>query len=195
MFNFVPVQDIEPYYNWRGFYRSEEDERSPFYGTEHDEFHYTNHVYNYLIHPQWDDMGSETLYLKVLFVSYEQHVAIIELIGEWNDCLGNDIMFLKRDIVDVFIRHGINRFILVGENVLNFHAGDDSYYEEWFDDVDEGWICLINFREHVLREIRKYQLDFYLLFGGELDHVPWRTMHPLQLVQNIESLFQKRLGA
>jgi hypothetical protein len=25
--------------------------------------------------------------------------------------------------------------------------------------------------------------------------LPWRTMQPLQLVQKIESLFQKRLGA
>ena len=47
---------------------------------------------------------------------------------------------------------GINKYILIGENILNFHYSDDSYYEEWFDDNgDNGWIVLLNFREHVLK--------------------------------------------
>ena len=47
---------------------------------------------------------------------------------------------------------GIERFILIGENVLNFHASDDCYYEEWFDEVTDadGWIALLNFRQHVV---------------------------------------------
>jgi len=28
------------------------------------------------------------------------------------------------------------QFILIGENVLNFHSSDDCYYEEWFQDVE-----------------------------------------------------------
>ncbi len=46
-------------------------------------------------------MGSETLYLKILFVDYDERYAIIELIGEWNDAINNDIMLLKRDIVAI----------------------------------------------------------------------------------------------
>jgi hypothetical protein len=54
-------------------------------------------------------------------VDYDSAYAIIELIGEWNDAIENDIMILKRDIIDVLIDQGVNQFILIGENVLNFH--------------------------------------------------------------------------
>src|SRR5438270_1407444 len=126
------MHDIEPFYNWRHIYVSEEDERSPFYGRDYSEFEYSNTIYNYYIHPQWDDFGSQTLYMKVLFADYEQKYAIIEFIGEWNDAINNDIMFLKREIVENMMGFGINKFILIGENVMNFQASDDCYYEEWF---------------------------------------------------------------
>ena len=87
------MQDIEPFFNWRELYIASEDERSPFYEREYSEFVYTNTIYNFYIHPQWDEFGSNTLYMKVLFADYEQHFAVIEFIGEWNDCLHNDIMF------------------------------------------------------------------------------------------------------
>ncbi len=62
------------------------------------------------IHPQWDDFGSPTLYLKVLYTDYASWViAIIELLGEWNDCINNDIMYLKREVVDVLVENGINK--------------------------------------------------------------------------------------
>lgn len=48
--------------------------------------------------------GSETLYAKILYSDYIRHYALIELVGEWNDCIGNDIMFLKRDVVDHLIK-------------------------------------------------------------------------------------------
>ena len=60
------MQDIEPFYNWRELYTSGDDPASPFYGREHSEFEYSSTIYNYYIHPQWDDFGSETLYMKVL---------------------------------------------------------------------------------------------------------------------------------
>ena len=41
-------------------------------------------------------------------------------------------MFLKRNIIDELVGEGIDKFIMIGENVLNYHASDDSYYEEWF---------------------------------------------------------------
>ena len=71
------MQDIEPYYRWRDLYIASEDEQSPFYGREYSEFEYTNTIYNYYIHPQWDDFGSATLYMKVLFVDYDKGFAII----------------------------------------------------------------------------------------------------------------------
>jgi hypothetical protein len=188
------MQDLEPYYSWRGFYTAEEDNLSPFYGREYSEFYYTNKIYNYLIHPQWDDFGSETLYLKVLFADYNQGFAIIELLGEWNDAINNDIMFLKRDVAEEMMNHGINKFIIIGENVLNFHASDDCYYEEWFQDVEDGWIVGLNFRDHVLSEFSRANIDYYMGFGGELDHMAWRTYTPQQLFERVEAILSRRLN-
>ncbi len=188
------MQDIEPFYNWRELYISSEDVRSPFYEREYSEFEYTHTIYNYYIHPQWDYMGSPTLFIKIIYADYEAGFAITELIGEWNDAINNDIMILKRDIMDELIRHGINKFILIGENVLNFHASDDSYYEEWFDDIEEGWIVGVNFREHVLKEMSAANIDYYITFGGEFNDMDWRTHSPLQLLERIEKIMGRRLG-
>lgn len=189
------MQDIEPFYNWRELYVAAEDERSPFYAREYSEFVYSNTIYNYYIHPQWDDFGSNTLYMKILFADYERGFAVMEFIGEWNDCLNNDIMFLKRDIVEPMIAQGINKFILIGENVLNFHASDDCYYEEWFQDVGEGWITALNFREHVLKEFDKNNIDSYVGTGGELDTMNWRSFNPYQLLERVEHIMTRRLTA
>ena len=118
---------IEPFYNWRHLYIADDDEQSPFYGREYSEFEFTNTIYNYYIHPQWDHIGSETLYIKILFADYEEGFAFIELIGEWNDAINNDIMMLKRDIIDEMMYAGINKFVLIGENVLNFHYSTDIF--------------------------------------------------------------------
>jgi hypothetical protein len=189
------MHELEPFYNWQHLYIASEDEDSPFYGAEYSEFTFTNTVYNYYIHPQWDDMGSETLYLKILFVDYDEHYAIIELIGEWNDAINNDIMLLKRDIIDELAFHGINKYIIIGENVLNFHHSDDSYYEEWFDDVqDDGWIVFINFRDHVLKEFKQANLDYYFISDGELNDYEWRKFSPGQVFGNISKIISKRFG-
>ncbi|HET6227793.1 MAG TPA: hypothetical protein VFF27_16030 [Bacteroidia bacterium] len=188
------MQDIEPFYNWRHLYIASEDERSPFYEREYSEFEYTNSIYNYLIHPQWDDIDSPTLYLKILFVDYEQGYAIIELIGEWNDCINNDIMLLKRDIIEQLMLNGIKKFILIGENVLNYHASDDEYYQEWFEEVEDGWIAFMNFRKHVLDEFQRANIDYYIISGGQLDDIAWRTSTPQQLYEKVSQLVQKRIG-
>lgn len=185
---------IEPYYNWRHLYISSEDERSPFYGREYSEFEFTHAIYNYLIHPQWDDFGSATLFLKVLYADYDKHFCIIELLGEWNDVLYNDIGFLKRQLIDQLTEEGINRFLLIGENVLSFHAGDNDYYAEWFDDVEDGWIVGINFRQHVLEEFVSNRLDYFIAFGGGFNSFNWRSLQPLALYEKIESMVMKRLG-
>ncbi|MEL6923458.1 MAG: hypothetical protein AAFO94_05365, partial [Bacteroidota bacterium] len=155
------MHDIEPYFKWRDKYVAAQDSRSPFYGRVYDEFKFTQKIYNYFIHPQWDFFGSPTLYMKILYVDYEQGFAMMELIGEWNDCITNDVMYLKREIVDQLQQYHIYKFILFCDNVLNFHGSDDSYYEEWYDDIKEenGWICLINVLEHVEEEMKNTQLQ------------------------------------
>ncbi len=188
------MQDIEPYYNWRHLYIASEDAQSPFYERSYNEFEYDKQIYNFYIHPQWDDIGSETLFIKILFVNYDTGFAIIELLGEWNDCINNDIMLLKRDIVDLLIAEGINKYILIGENVLNFHASDDSYYEEWNEDIEDGWVAFLNFRKHVLTEFQRSNIDYYILLGGNINEVSWRTYEPNELFQKIDNLVMKRLG-
>lgn len=188
------MQDIEPYYRWRELYQAEHDRLSPFYDREYSEFEYTNKIYNYCIHPQWDEFGSNTLYSKILFADYEKKYAIIELFGEWNDAINNDVMWLKREVAEVLMASGINKFILIGENVLNFHSSDDSYYEEWFQDIEDGWIVALNFQEHVLEEFRHNNIDYYLNFGGDLDTFAWRKLSPLQVFSTIQQNISHRLG-
>lgn len=188
------MHSIEPFYQWRGYYIASEDPNSPFYNREYSEFEFTDTIYNFYIHPQWDNMGSKTLFLKILYVDYELGYTILEFIGEWNDAIENDIMVLKRDIVEPLMEQGINKFILVGENVLNFHYSDDCYYEEWFDEVEEGWIALINFHDHVLAEFERINIDQYFVMGGGLEDIEWRTYMPHQFYKKVEDLVQKRLN-
>jgi len=189
------MHNIEPYFNWRHYYMAEQDRHSPFYKRTYSEFYFTHSVYDYAIHPQWDEIGSETLYLKILYADYDLKFAIIEFIGEWNDAISNDIMFIKREVIDILIDQGINKFILVGENVLNFHHDGDDYYDEWFQDVEDGWIAAVNFQEHVLREFRDHNIDYYINFGGELDDLPWRTMEPVNVFNTVKGILDKRLAA
>jgi len=188
------MHEIEPYYKWRDDYIASEDEFSPFYATQYNEFEFDKQIYNYLLHPQWDSFGSNTLYMKVLFADYERSYAIIEFIGEWNDAINNDIMLLKREILELMIDNGINHFILIGENILNFHSSDDCYYEEWFQDVEDGWIAGINFREHVIEEFKRNNIDYYINFGGQLDEMNWRSLKPIQLFKLVEEQLTKRLS-
>lgn len=188
------MHDIEPYYSWRHMYIASEDEKSPFFGRDYSEFEFSNAVYDHWIHPQWDEFGSSTLYLKILYVNYGTHFCIIELIGEWNDTLHNDIMLLKRNIIEPLLENGINKFILIGENVLNFHASEDDYYQEWFDELEDGWIVGLNFRRHVMSEFKTARLDYYIAFGGKFDNFRWRSFDPNQLFQVIEIQIQRRLN-
>ena len=189
------MHDIEPYYKWREYYSAEDDKRSPFYGRQYDEFKFTKKIYNYFIHPQWDSFGSATLYAKSIFVDYDESYAIIELIGEWNDCLHNDIMFLKRDFVDTLIAHGVYKFILVCDNVLNFHGSDNSYYEEWWDDVkdDGGWICMVNTLDHVFQEMESSRIQYYCNFGETLNDVNWRKKSPKDAYNEIVSIIESNV--
>jgi len=190
------MHTIEPYYNWRGLYIASEDERSPFFDRVYSEFEYTDAIYNYCIHPQWDSIESTSLFIKILYCDYHDGYVIIELFGEWNDTLYNDIMTLKRDIIELLMQEGIYKFILIGENLLNFHASDDCYYEEWFDDVEDedGWIAFVNFRDHVMDEFESEGIDSYIVSGGDLEDVSWRTNTPKQFYDYIKSYVKLRLG-
>ena len=95
------MQNIEPYDNWQYLYTSEDDERSPFYGREYSEFEFSQTVYNYYIHPQWDEFGSSTLYIKVLMADYTSGYTIIEMLGEWNDAIYNDSDAMLNELEDV----------------------------------------------------------------------------------------------
>lgn len=171
---------------------SEEDERSPFYGRVYSEFEFSQTIYNYYIHPQWDEFDSRTLYLKVLMADYEEHYVVMELIGEWNDAIENDIMNLKREVVDKFFAEGITKFILVGENVLNFHSGDKDYYLEWFEEVtdENGWIVCLNMPEQTQHDFTKARLNRYVEL---MDLGNWRIYRPFHLFKKIDGEILKRL--
>jgi hypothetical protein len=188
------MHTIEPYYNWRGFYTAEEDINSPFYGREYSEFEYRDSIYDHYIHPQWDNFGSTTLFIKILYTDYETGYCIMELMGEWNDCLHNDIMILKRDIADLIMAKGINKFILIGENVLNFHSSDDCYYEEWHEDVNTGWIVLLNFRQHVMEDFIKAGINSYFVSSENLNDFNWRELNPEILFEMINKIANRRIG-
>ncbi len=184
---------IEPFFNWRFMYNAEEDKRSPFYQVVHSEFEFSNTVYNYYIHPQWEDFGSTTLYLKIIYVDYELNFAIIEMIGEWNDAIENDIMELKREVIDKLFSERITKYILITENILNFHSGDKDYYEEWYDNVSdqEGWIVALNMPEQSQYDFKKRKLQRYIEL---LDFPDWRTYKPYHLFKKIDAEQLQRLG-
>ena len=186
------MQDIEPFYNWRHLYTAEEDRLSPFYGRTYSEFEYSQTLYNYFIHPQWDEFGSRTLYMKILFTDYDLHFTIIELLGEWNDAIENDIMTLRRDVTDQLYKKGITKFIIIAENVLNFHSSDDSYYEEWREQLEDehGWVTVLNMPDQSKYDFKKARLTNYI----ELNELPqWRTIKPEVVFQLIDHEMLKRL--
>lgn len=188
------MHTIEPHYAWHKYYIAAEDERSPFFGKEYNELYFEHDIYGFYIHPQWEYIGSETLYLKLLYTDYETGTCILELFGEWNDTLHNDIMHLKRNLIDELINRKINKFILIGENLFNFHGcEEDDYYAEWFDEVEDGWIVTMLFRNHVIDEWRKFGLDQFFNFGGMLEMSNWRTFNPKALCSLVSSLVSRRL--
>ena len=186
------MHEIEPFYNWRHIYIAEEDKRSPFFGRKYSEFTYSQTVYNYYIHPQWDEFGSRTLYLKIIYVDYERNFTIIELLGEWNDAIENDIMELKREVIDLLSKQGISKYILITEHVLNFHSSDKEYYQEWYDEVSEanGWIISLNMPEPTQYDFKKRKLNCFI---NLMEIIDWRIYKPYHLFKKIDAELQKRL--
>ena len=183
---------IEPFYNWRGYYVASDDSLSPFFNVEYSELQYSNKIYNFYIHPQWDDIGSETLFLKILFVDYDKKTSVIELIGEWNDAIENDIMLLKREVLDSLMSYGINKFILIGEYVYNFHNGDRDYYEEWYEELadNEGWAVMVNLHPAAQYDFLQKKLNRYIEL---MEITAWRTYKPDDFFQLIDDKISNRL--
>ena len=188
------MHEIEPYFAWLKYYDASKDELSPFYGKEYQFDMYRDTIYNYYIDPAWDFIGSDTLYIKILYIDYERGYAVIEFIGEWNDAITNDIMHLKRNIIDHLSLQGINKYILIGENVFNFHGSDDCYYEEWFEDIEEGWIAAVNFRDFIIEEWKKYDIDSYINVGGGLEIGNWRTLTPQLFCERVRRVISRRIS-
>lgn len=186
------MHDIEPYYHWRHLYTAETDPKSIFFGRTYSEFEFSQTVYNYYIHPQWDEFGSKTLYLKILYTDYDAQFAIIELIGEWNDTIENDIMELKREVLDKLMAEGIIKFILIAENVFNFHSGDKDYYEELYDELadENGWAVLINFNPAAQHDFLLRKLNRYIEL---MEMEAWRTYKPEHFFQFIDQKLSQRL--
>jgi hypothetical protein len=190
------MHNIEPYFQWREHYIASEDKDSPFFGRKYSEFEYSHRLYNFYLHPQWDSFGSATLYGKVLFADYDDGYALIELIGEWNDALHNDVMFLKRNLVEPMLRKGICKFLFFCENVLNFHSSMDSdYYAEWAEEAHEdgGWIVFANVRQHVEEEMENGDLEHYCHFGPEYNDLNWRVQKPQFVFQMMDALVHGRV--
>jgi len=190
------MHQIEPYFRWRDEYIASEDEKSPFFGQQYSESAYSHRLYNFYLHPQWDAFGSTTLYGKILHVDYDEGYTLIELIGEWNDTLHNDIHFLKRNITDHLYDQGIVKFVFFCDNVLNFHATfEDDYYAEWAEEVtgEGGWILLVNTRQHFEEELLTAGLQQYLHFGTAYNGLNWRTAKAQFTFAMLEELVDGRV--
>jgi hypothetical protein len=186
------MHDIEPYYHWRHLYTAEEDARSPFHGQTYSEFEFSQTVYNYYIHPQWDSIGSKTLYVKIIYADYDLQFAIIEMIGEWNDAIENDIMTFKREVLEKLMDEGIYKFILITESVFNFHNGDKDYYEELYEELadEDGWAVMVNFHKASQHDFLLKKLNRYIEL---MEFENWRTYKPEDFFQLIDKKLNDRL--
>jgi hypothetical protein len=95
---------------------------------------------------------------------------------------------LKTELIDQLIDCGIQNFVIIMENVLNFHADENDYYQEWKEDI-QGEIYLINSLPHVLDELYRYHLNHQLSFSGRLNDIDWRKLKPEQIIELLETKF------
>lgn len=187
------MHEIEPFYGWLGLYTNEADPHSPFQDATHDAFTLDKGVYEYLAHPLWDAIESDGLLLKILYADYDRGYAIVELFGVWNDLIQNDYRLLSENCLTYLIDAGIHKFVLIMENVLNIYLDADDYYEALQEELEDGWICLLRPRDHVIAEIEQYEIGHYFFWSEELDNVNWRKMKPWELFALAESKLQKLL--
>lgn len=188
------LRDIEPFYGWLALYSHENDPKSPFYEVAHNLFEFDRSINHIPAHPLWDDIGSESLLVKILFANYQQGFAIIELFGEWNDLFDNDFRLLSENCLSYLVDHGINKFILICENVFHIYLEEDDYYRAMEEELGEGWIFALRLRKELKDEMRNYGIAPYFYWSEKIDSVNWRGLKPPQLYKVIDSRLHKLLG-
>ncbi|MNF03119.1 hypothetical protein D3C80_2023820 [compost metagenome] len=60
--------------------------------------------------------------------------------------------------------------------------------------MEDGWIALINFHDHVISEFEKARVDHYFVMGGDLEDIEWRASTPTQVYERVDELVQRRIG-
>ena len=188
------MQDIEPFLGWLKYYSNEQDDHSPFQSVTHNAFSFDRNVYEYLAHPLWDDIESDGLLVKILYADYDSGFAFVELFGVWNDLILNDFKLLSENCLTYLVDAGINKIVLIAENVLNIYLDADDYYEAMQEELEDGWMVLLRPREHVVREIEEYGIDQYFFWSEEVDDLNWRKLKPQELFAVIESKMQRLLN-
>jgi len=90
----------------------------------------------------------------------------------------------------------IHKFIVICENVLNFHGDEADYYEEWFEDVNEegGWICFLNTLDHVETEMRENQIHHYVNLGPDFNGMNWRKLKPKLFCKAIDAMVRGEIS-
>ena len=187
------LRHIEPFFGWLDHYSHDQDAKSPFHGVDHNLFEFDRRVYNVPAHPLWDDFGSESLLVKILFADYRKGYAILELFGEWNDLYDNDFRLLAENCLTYLIDNGIQQFIIICENVFHGYFETDDYYQALQEELEDGWLCAIRLREELQEEMIKYGINQYFFWSPMLDDVPWRTIKPPQLYALVASRLQNLL--
>ena len=95
-------------------------------------------------------------------------------------------------MTDQLFDKGIVKYVIIAENVLNFHSSDDCYYEEWYEDVAEegGWIVMLSLAEQSKYDFTRAGIDRYVQLIELLD---WRPFTPMNLFTKIDNSLLKRL--
>ena len=63
------------------------------------------------------------------------------------------------------------------------------------EEIEEGWIIGLNFRDHVIEEMQTAQIDYYINLGGSFQDTNWRKFNPIGLFEHLNQLVAKRLQA
>lgn len=188
-------QHLEPFDGWLLLYSHDRDPYSPFHEVEHSLFEYNRHIYTFEAHPLWDTIESESLLVKILYAQYDDGYAILELLGEWNDLHDNDFRLLWENCLHPLVVSGISRFILICENVFHIYPDADDYYQQATEALedDEGWICLLRARPHVLQEMEAYGIGQYLFYSPHLEALRWRKLKPWEVYTQVRDQLEGRL--
>ena len=90
------------------------------------------------------------------------------------------------------IEQGISKFILITENVLNFHSSDSEYYEEWNEEIGDqgGWIVAVNMPSQTQYDFHQSKIDRLVHMQ---EHLNWRTFQPQHFFQLVDNEMLKRL--